>query len=224
MSISVIIPAAGASKRLGRASVHKPYLRLGNKPILVHSLHTFLRLKGLGEIIIAIHSQDKNRIKRLVAEHIAKATPRVLIKIIQGGATRQDSVANALQVLDPASDMVLIHDAARPFVKLDDIKRLIRVVKRYGTGLLAVPVTDTIKRVNPMSRRIKETLTPRNELWIAQTPQGFKKHVILKAYQYGRTKRIKATDDASLVEAMGYPVKVVKSSCENIKITTKQDL
>ncbi len=224
MNISVIIPAAGASKRLGRVAVHKPYLKLKDKPILAYSLHKFLKLKELKEIIIAIHPQDQNKIKRLLAQYVLSAKKRTVIKIVKGGTTRQDSVANALQALDPVSEIVLIHDAARPFVGLEDTRRLITIVKKHGAGLLAVPVTDTIKRVNPMSWRIKETLTPRNELWIAQTPQGFKTPIILQAHQYARSKRIKATDDAHLVESLGYPVKVVKGSAENTKITTRQDL
>ncbi len=236
-NISIIIPAAGASKRMGSAAVHKPYIRLKNKPILAYSLKTFLRLPGVREIIIAIHPQDQARIKHLISkcESVFSPSPhplplrerervRGIIKVVQGGATRQASVYNALQEVSAESQWVLIHDAARPFIRLQEIKRLVKAVKKHGAGLLAVPVSDTIKRINVRGCRVKETLMPRDELWLAQTPQGFKKEIIIQAYRNAVQKVIKATDDASLVEAMGYPVKIVKGNYENIKITTKRDL
>lgn len=220
MNISVIIPAAGASKRMGSGTVHKPYLGLQHKPILAYSLETFLRLPVVREIIIAIHPQDRARIKRLLSEY----TRRVSIKTVMGGATRQDSVYNALKAVSANTQCVLIHDAARPFVKPQEIRRLLKTVRQHGASLLAIPVSDTIKRINVKGYQVKETLMPRDELWLAQTPQGFKKEIIVRAYQSARQKGVTATDDASLVEALGYPVKIVKGSYENIKITTKRDL
>ncbi|MBI4711743.1 MAG: 2-C-methyl-D-erythritol 4-phosphate cytidylyltransferase [Planctomycetes bacterium] len=228
--ITVIIAAAGESKRL-KAKVHKPYLTISGKPVLLHSIRTFSRIPSVQEIIIAVNPKDRKRAQSLI--HSIKVVPARLtgrqfgqVRLVTGGATRQESVANGLKAVSPNSHIVLIHDAARPFVTRSDVIRLIKAVRRTGAAILAIPVVDTIKRVSQTERQliIEETITPRKSLWAAQTPQGFKKEILIKALSHPDTKCRDATDDSFMVEMMGYPVTVVKGSEKNIKITAPADL
>ena len=216
-NISVIIPAAGISQRMGQG-IHKPYLLLTRKPILLHIIETFIGVPGVKEIIIAIHPEDRNRVNKIISGI------KYGVKVVLGGPERQDSVANALRKVSPEAEIVLIHDAARPFIRRPDIIRLIREVKRSGAAILGMPVADTIKRVSQKTGFIKETIIPREELYQAQTPQGFKKGIIMAAYHYAGSRHLKATDDAVLVEKAGYPVRVIRCIYENSKITTKRDM
>jgi len=223
-NISVIVPAAGSGKRMGKNSTPKAFIRLNGKPLITHILDKFTRLPAVREIIIAVNQNYWRNAKRLVSGYkINQSANRSLpeIKLIQGGKERCDSVFNALKVTDPGSRLILIHDAARPLVKKEDIIRLIKTVRKSGAAILAAPVVDTIKRVNQKGC-IKETL-PRHELWSAQTPQGFKRNILIKAYNKSLKERKIITDDSYLVEKLGYPVKVVLGSYENIKITTPYD-
>lgn len=224
--ISVIIPAAGQGKRMGRQSagktgrpVSKPFIRLKGIPILFHSINTFQGIPGVKEIIIALSSTDLARTRRSFKQ------PRISceLKLVRGGSRRQDSVFNALKAVAPESRYVIIHDAARPLVKRTHITRLIKETKKFGACILAVPTTDTIKRINPITRQVKYTLGPREEFWSVQTPQGFKKDILIKAHKKARLRGAVATDDASLVEVLGHPVKVIPGSYDNIKITTPMD-
>jgi len=222
--ISVIIAAAGSGKRMGRKSFSKALIRLNSKPLLTYILDKFSSLPWVKEIIIAIKFQDWRQAERLVSEYKSKTLPE--IKLVKGGKERCDSVSNALKITSPTSQIILIHDVARPVVKTQNIIRLIKTVRKDGAAILAVPIIDTIKRVNPAKAGvIKETL-PRHELWAAQTPQGFKRNILLKAYTKHETRNTKheITDDASLVENLGYPVKIVPGSYDNIKITTPDDM
>jgi len=261
-NISVIIPAAGSGKRMqnppqspfykgGNRGIRFPskaFIRLNGKPLLIHSLDKFILLPGITEIIIAVNQKNWHQAERIISEYpfgFSSRDPsgsrdktkllskRILpeIKLVKGGKERCDSVSNALKMTNPNSRIILIHDAARPLVRKEDIIRLIKAVHKNGAAILAVPVVDTIKRVS-QNRRIKETM-PRQELWAAQTPQGFKKNILMKAYATSRlhrdtcnksSRRIKIiTDDASLVENIGYPVKIISGSYTNIKITTPAD-
>lgn len=226
--ISVIIPAAGSGKRMrsggGKHPTPKAFIRLNDKPFLIHLLEKFTLLPAIKEIIIAVSLKDWQRAERLISGYQTNLLAnRVLpeIKLVKGGKERCDSVSNALKITNSNSRIILIHDVARPLVRKEDIIKLIKAVRKNGAAILAVPVVDTIKRVN-QAGRIKETL-PRHELWAAQTPQGFKRDVIIKAYNGFLRKRIIITDDASLVEHIGYPVKIIPSSYTNIKITTPAD-
>lgn len=215
--ISVIIAAAGESKRL-KARVRKPYLTINGKPLLLHNIQIFSRIPSVKEIIIAINAKDRTRAQRLARD--VKAVP---VRLVTGGATRQESVANGLKAVSPNSRFILVHDAARPFVAKPDIIRLIKTVRRSGAAILAVPVVDTIKRASQTEGQlmIEETITPRKSLWAAQTPQGFRKEILVKALSHPLKD---ATDDSFMVEMMGYPVTVVQGSAENIKVTTPVDL
>lgn len=224
--IAVIIVAAGESKRL-KSKVRKPYLILNGKPILRHSIDVFKGISAVREIVIAINPKD---IKK--ADKIIRGVKN--IKTVIGGARRSDSVLNALKSTSGKSKIVLVHDAARPFVSRADVIRLIKEVRRTGAAILAIPVADTIKMTEERKNHkrknliIKNTVTPRESLWAAQTPQGFRRDLLIKAYQNTRLTDgqagIKVTDDSSLVEGLGISVSIVQGSEDNIKITTKADI
>ncbi|HLD35354.1 MAG TPA: 2-C-methyl-D-erythritol 4-phosphate cytidylyltransferase [Planctomycetota bacterium] len=220
--ISVIIVAAGESKRMGKG-IRKPYLMLKGKPVLRYSIDVFRGVPAVKEIIIAVNPRDTQRTENIIRRFKE-------IKTVVGGARRVDSVFNALMATDNQSRIILVHDAARPFVSRRDVLRLINEVRKSGAAILAVPVKDTIKRTEGLkngrtkereSRIIKETITPRESLWAAQTPQGFRRDWLIRAYQ---DTGVNVTDDASLVEMMGLPVRIVLGSEANIKITTKADI
>src|SRR3989339_2111812 len=220
--ISVIIVAAGESKRMGKG-IRKPYLMLKGKPVLRYSIDVFRGVPAVKEIIIAVNPRDTQRTENIIRRFKE-------IKTVVGGARRVDSVFNALMATDNQSRIILVHDAARPFVSRRDVLRLINEVRKSGAAILAVPVKDTIKRTEGLkngrtkereSRIIKETITPRESLWAAQTPQGFRRDWLIRAYQ---DTGVNVTDDASLVEMMGLPVRIVLGSEANIKITTISDI
>ena len=213
--ISVIIVAAGESKRMG-IGIRKPFLMLKGKPVLRHSIDVFKNIAAVREIVIAVNPRDTQ-----ITENIIKGFKD--IKTVAGGARRVDSVFNALMATDNQSRIILVHDAARPFVSRRDVLRLINQVRQSGAAILAVPVKDTIKKgkIQDTGFRILETITPRESLWAAQTPQGFRRDWLVRAYQ---DRGVNVTDDASLVERMGLPVRIVRGSEANIKITTKADI
>ena len=213
--ISVIIVAAGESKRMGKG-IRKPYLMLKGKPVLRYSIDVFRNIAAVKEIVIAVNPRDTQ-----ITENIIKRFKD--IKTVVGGARRADSVFNALMATNNQSRIILVHDAARPFVSRKDVLRLINQVRQSGAAILAVPVKDTIKKVKIQDTgfRILETITPRESLWAAQTPQGFRRDWLIRAYQ---DTGVNGTDDASLVEMMGWPVRIVRGSEANIKITTRADI
>ncbi|MFA5795400.1 MAG: 2-C-methyl-D-erythritol 4-phosphate cytidylyltransferase [Candidatus Brocadiia bacterium] len=219
MKVAAIIVAAGSSTRL-KGKVHKPYLLLGRKPILLHSLQAFLKIPQISQIIIAAHPRDMERANRLVKPLISKYNAQ--IEIVIGGATRSHSVHNAFKNINKDINIVLIHDVARPFIAKEDIVKVINKTRDKGAAILARPVTDTIKSV-AKGLRIQKTI-PRNILWAAQTPQGFRKDIILKAYSLRKSNLADYTDDAGIVESIGAMVYIIEGSANNIKITTSADL
>ena len=215
MKIIAIVPSAGKGSRI-KSKVAKPYLKLGNKPILAYTLETLERSDYISGIIVAVSQGRKKEALKIAKKYNIKKLKRVVI----GGATRFKSVFNCLKYVDSDTDYVLIHDGARPFLTEDIIRRVILEAKKVGAALAAMPTTSTIKKVGKNLDVL--STPPRKELWEAQTPQAFKKEVIVKAYN--KNKKIKATDDAMLVELLGKKVKMVKGSYRNIKITTREDL
>ncbi|MCK4908616.1 MAG: 2-C-methyl-D-erythritol 4-phosphate cytidylyltransferase [Planctomycetes bacterium] len=221
--VCIIIPAAGRSTRMGPRGLNKPYLVWRGKSVLSHILYTFNKVPRIREIIVAINPTDRQKAYRVIKQ--AGKLKNIAIKLVKGGRERQDSVFNALKIVDPDSQIILVHDAARPFIKLSEIKRVIQATRRTGAAVLGQPVVDTIKRVNIKSRKISETLQPRAELWRAQTPQGFKKNILLKVYRLAKRKGLKATDDSWLVEKLGStPVTMVPGRADNRKITVPEDM
>ena len=217
MFTSVIIPAAGAGERMGSA-VSKQFLSLQGKPIIIHTLERFQVCGGVGEIIVAVQSSSRQQIEFLIHEfHLSKAT-----KIVEGGRRRQDSVSNALKHIHPDAEIVIVHDAVRPFIQQKMILDSIEKAKAYSAAVVAVRVKDTVK-VGNVDGRFERTLD-RSALWLAQTPQTFARQVLLDAYEKAGRENTEATDDASLVEALNIFPAIVEGSFDNIKITTPDDL
>ncbi len=221
MRVTVIILAGGRGRRL-KSRVSKPLVKVGRIPIIDYSLKVFNCHPRVKDIIIAVNSFNKKAISVLVD----KSGYNKVKWLVMGGARRQDSVFNALEKVDTASDLVLIHDSARPFVKSKEISVLIAQAKRFGAAILGAPVKATIKQVarhklQGTSFVVEKTLN-REKLWEVQTPQAFRRDIIVKAYQ--KFGGIEVTDDAALIEKMGKPVVLVVGSYDNIKITTPEDL
>ena len=214
MHVTAIIAAGGAGRRLG-ADVPKQLLEIGGRPILQRSIDAFRAHPQVSDVIVAL------------PDALAASPPAWLdsVRIVRGGETRQASVANAFDVVAAGCEIVLVHDAARPFVSPDVISRTIDGAHRHGAAIAAIPVHDTVKRAasgDVSAPRIVETL-PRDVIFLAQTPQAFRRDVLAKAVVVGRSG-IAATDEAALAERAGYPVHIVAGDVANVKITTAADL
>lgn len=215
--ISVIIPAAGQGKRFG-AGTNKAFVLLAGKTILERTVTAFSDLLEIGEIIIVVAPDEVDEIKRQV-----KFYPRQdIIKVVAGGSERQYSVENALAAICDDAEIVLIHDGARPLISRRVIHQVIKAVRDNSAAIVAVPVKDTIKVVD--SGGFVTSTPTRSELWAVQTPQGFKRGLLIQAYRKAREENFLGTDDSSLVERLGIPVKIIPGEYENIKITTPEDL
>lgn len=214
--VSAIIPAAGFGKRMG-GKTSKQYLQIGGRPIIVETLSVFQEAEIIHDIILVAPTAEVTATKEMVeAAGITK-----VVAVTGGGAERQDSIRNGLDLLGDDSEIVIVHDAVRPFITEEMIESSVAAAKEAGAAIVAVPVKDTVKRAENLS--VIETV-PRDELWLAQTPQAFRCNIIKKAYLEAEKNSFIGTDDASLVEAMGKRVKIVPGSYENIKITTPEDL
>lgn len=212
-----IVAAAGRGKRMGQ-EVRKQYLSLAGKPLLVHTLTRLLQY-DFNELIVVVTPGEENYCRE---EILAPYGFNQKTRVIPGGKERQDSVYNALKTLSSETEVVLIHDGARPFVSLEMIREAVNSAYGYGAAIAAVPVKDTIKEVD--GEGFVVDTPPRETLWSVQTPQAFLFPLILEAYQRAEELNYKGTDDASLVEREGKPVKVIQGSYENIKVTTPEDL
>ena len=210
MRVSVVLLAAGLGKRMG-GKTPKAFVKLGGRPLYRLSLDVFKSMKEVRQIVLVVPKGMKG-----YAPSEAGVTGRV-----EGGARRQDSVRNGLGAVDPASDVVLIHDAARPFVTPELIRRVIQGAMEHGGAIPGVPVRDTLKRMDSAGH-IEGTMD-RKSLWAAQTPQGFRNGVLEAAYASGHGLE-DATDDAQIVERAGGRVAIVEGNPENFKITSKSDL
>jgi len=211
--VSAIVLAAGKGKRMN-STLSKPLLRISGKPLIVYSLEAFNRHSGIDEIILVISPKNRKAIEKEIKNKFKK-----IKGIVLGGRRRQDSVKNGLNKLSPESNLVLIHDCARPFIKAGFISKLIASAKKFGAAIPGVPVKATIKSVK--SGMIEKTLDRKN-LWEIQTPQVFRKSLIQEAYS--KFSKAGVTDDSSLVEKLAKAVKIVRGSYNNIKVTTQEDL
>jgi len=217
MNITAIIAAAGAGTRYSKEK-NKLFEDLAGIPVIVHTLKNFSAIKEINNIIICTSLELISEIKQLVKDYNVLKVQNIIL----GGKTRQESVFLGLKEAEKLSpDFVLIHDGARPLISEEIIKNSINTAVKTGASVVAVPVKDTIKRVNPKNNTIFETLK-RDELWNIQTPQVFKFDEILEAHE--KFKGQNFTDDAALLEELKIPVSVVMGSYKNIKITTEEDL
>ncbi len=217
-SAAAILVAAGPGSRLG-AGVPKAFVALAGQPLVIHSLRALLEAPSIDSVAIVVPAGELRDAQALVDAH---GPWRCAIAIAAGGAERQDSVRAGLAAVDPAAELIAIHDAARPFVPPAVIEAVVAAAARHGAAIAAAPVTDTLKRVDAEGR-IEATL-PRERMWSAQTPQAFRAEIIRDAHRRGAATGGAATDDAVLVERLGARVFVVPSSADNRKITTPEDL
>ncbi len=229
MKVFVIIPAAGLGTRMAAPSAKGPpskqFKELGGVPILVQTLQKFADNPTVGEIVIALRRNEIAGFRGL----LEKQFPNISLKnvrMVEGGEHRQNSVANALAaiVADP-DDIVLVHDAVRPFVTREIIAGVIEAARKYGAAIAGWPAVDTIKQVDRTAEGAVVTATiPREHVVMAQTPQGFRYLVLKKAFDEAMADGFVGTDEASLIERSGQPVAVVMGSPRNIKITTPADM
>lgn len=218
-NVSVILAAAGLGVRMG-GDVKKPYLCVKGKPILQHSLEKFLDVNGIREIVIVVGTDELTNVRDEWKDKYTECG--VLVNIVPGGRRRQDSVYEGLKHLGPQTEIVLVHDAVRPIVTGEMIEAVINRAGASGAAILAVPVNATVKEVEGKGKIIRTV--DRERLWMAQTPQGFKKDILLRAYDALLKEGVEVTDDAQAVERLGHPVEIVPGSRTNIKITTPDDL
>lgn len=215
MNYTVVLPAAGSGKRMGGEG-NKLFLPLRNKPILAHTLEVFQRDTWCQEIILAIKEEERSLIEQCLAEYNITKVAR----LVPGGVERQHSVYAALQAVEQ-SQVVLVHDAARPFIQPSVIHELVKVAHEKGGAIAAVRAKDTMKRVE--DGKIAETID-RETLWAIQTPQAFQYTLLLEAAKQADEEGFLGTDEAMLAERAGLPVYIVESSYDNQKMTTPDDL
>ena len=229
MKVFVIIPAAGLGTRMAAPSAKGPpskqFKELGGVPILVQTLQKFAENGAVNEIVIALR---KNEIAGF-REQLEKQFPNIArknVKLVEGGEHRQNSVANALAAIAAdRDDIVLVHDAVRPFVTAEIISGVIDAAQKQGAAIAGWPAVDTIKQVDRTAEGAIVTATiPREHVVMAQTPQGFRYSILKKAFDEATADGFVGTDEASVIERSGQPVAVVMGSPRNIKITTPADM
>lgn len=215
-----IIPAAGSGARFG-GQIPKQFVEIAGAPIIIHTLRRFDECDEIGAMVIALRQDELERFKLSLPRYDIRKP----VRLVAGGAERSDSILNALGAASEFQpEIVAIHDAVRPFVTPEQISSVIARAREIGAAILALPATDTIKEVeNGLIRRTID----RRRIWRAQTPQAFRRELLLRANEEARATNLPSamvTDDAFLVEHLGLPVAVVEGSASNIKITAPEDL
>ncbi len=235
MKVIVIIPAAGLGTRMvkpgGRGKKPTPskqFTELGGTPILLHTLRKFTAVSAVNEIFVALRQPEIAGFRTRLEKDptLGKDLAQKRIHLVEGGESRQRSVANALRAVHATSDdIVLVHDGVRPFVTAQIIDDVIRGVVKHGAAIAGLPAVDTIKQVDRTAdAAMIHTTIPRERIVMAQTPQGFRYGLLKKAFDDATNDGFAGTDEASLVERAGHPVAVVMGSSRNIKITTPADM
>ena len=233
MKVFVIVPAAGLGTRMAppstmssrRKAPSKQFKELDGVPILVHTLRKFAATDGVDELIVALRRDEMAGFRA----QLEKQFPEILrkrLQMVEGGEHRQNSVANALEhTTAEAKDIVLVHDAVRPLVTPEIIAHVIEAAQQYGAAIAGWPAVDTVKQVERTADgALIKTTIPRASIVMAQTPQGFRYDILKKAFVDALADGFLGTDEASLIERAGLPVKVVMGSPRNIKITTPADM
>lgn len=216
-AFAVIFPAAGKSSRF-RDKEKKPFTNLDGRAVWLRSVEHFITRPDVVQCIIVVSPEDQEMFRRRFGANLVFMN----IQIANGGAERFESVANALALVKPEVDFVAVHDAVRPCLTETLISDVFAKAEKSGAAMLAVPITDTIKEVDA-NKQVKGT-KPREGLWLAQTPQVFRRDCLVEVYENRDRLGKNFTDDAQLMEAAGYAVHVVEGATTNIKITTKHDL
>jgi len=232
MKVVVIIPAAGLGTRMSSAPeaksrkiATKQFAELGGTPVLIHTLRKFAAHPAVAEIHVPLRKSEISGFRTRLEDETSDIS-RDKINLLEGGEHRQESVANAMAALSAApEDIVLVHDAVRPFVSEETIQQVIEASQKYGAAIAGMPASDTVKQVERTADAALITATvPRERVVMAQTPQGFRYDVLKKAFDEAKADGFLGTDEASLVERSGHKVAVVMGSPRNIKITTPADL
>ncbi len=215
-----IIPAAGSGSRFG-GQTPKQFIEIAGAPIIVHTLMRFHECEEIGAIIVALRREEFERFELALCAHKIQKPVRLVV----GGAERSDSILNGLEAAKEfRPEIVVVHDAVRPFVTPERISAVIARAREIGAAILALPATDTVKEVE--DGLIRRTLD-RRRIWRAQTPQAFRYDLLMRANEEARAANLPSammTDDASLVERLGESIAVVEGLANNIKITTPEDL
>ena len=221
--IAAIVPAAGLGTRMG-AETPKQFLELDGMPLILFTLRRLAACAAITEFFISTRAEDIVSLQ----DTVAKAGLGRPARVVHGGDTRQQSVANALAQVDPTTEIVLVHDAVRPFVTLEQIERVIVEARTRGAAILGIPAIDTVKEVKraslPQDVALITSTIPRERIVLAQTPQAFRYELIRDAFRSGQKDGVTASDEAGLVERLGHDVYVVQGSDRNLKITRPADM
>ena len=219
-SLAVILAAAGKSSRFHDAHYKKPFVPLAERAVWLHSAEKFVNRGDVKQLIVVISPDDRESFMSKFAANVAILG----IDVVEGGATRAESIRHGLETVRDEIDFVMVHDAVRPCIADVWIDELVDVVKKTGAATLGIPVVSTLKRV--ADGNVKQTVS-REQLWESQTPQVFRRQLLVDAFAQPDTEQcrmVDATDEAQLVEWLGHPVTMVQGSPLNRKITTKEDL
>jgi len=213
---AVILPAAGRSSRFQDKNYKKPFAPLDGRAVWIHAAERFINRGDVAQVIVVVAPEDREQFNFKFASNVAILG----IDVVEGGAERADSVQNALARVKPNAEFICVHDAARPCMIDAWVDKIFQAAERTGAAIFAIPVAGTLKRVGADST-IEETVS-RTGLWEAQTPQVFRRDLLLEAY--AKRGDFQATDEAQLVERLGKKVVVIPGSPLNLKITTREDL
>lgn len=210
---AVILPAAGSGKRFGGKG-NKIFQRINDQPIFIRTLEAFSVREDVCQTLLVVSPADMDEMKERFGGNLGFMG----VQVVEGGDTRTGSIRNALAKVADEADYVCVHDAVRPCLSALWVDAVFKEAEKTGAAILAYPVHGTLKKVSPQN--VIDATLPRQEVWEAQTPQVFRKDLLVKAYASGKD----ATDDAHLVEQTGHPVSIVLGDPRNIKITTPADL
>jgi 2-C-methyl-D-erythritol 4-phosphate cytidylyltransferase len=221
--IAAILPAAGLGTRMG-AGTPKQFLELGGEPLVIFTLRRLAACAAITDFILATRGEELTSLE----DRVSKARLGRPARVVHGGDTRQQSVANALAQVAPETEIVLVHDAVRPFVTPAQIERLIAEARTRGAAILGIPAIDTVKEVKraslPEDVALITSTIPRERIVLAQTPQAFQYAILREAFARAKQDDVTASDEASLVERLGREVFVVLGSERNLKITRPSDM
>jgi 2-C-methyl-D-erythritol 4-phosphate cytidylyltransferase len=221
--IAAILPAAGLGTRMG-IETPKQFLELDGTPIVIHSLRRIASCPQVTDIIVVTRADEVGRVE----ERIAREKFKQAVRVVKGGDSRQDSVAAALREVPNDTEIVLVHDAVRPFVTAEQIARVIEEARRCEAAILGIPAMDTVKEVKraslPEDVALITGTVPRERVVLAQTPQAFATKLLKEAFARAQADGVHASDEAGLVERMGHDVHVVLGSESNMKITKPADM
>jgi 2-C-methyl-D-erythritol 4-phosphate cytidylyltransferase len=221
--IAAILPAAGLGTRMG-AATPKQFLELGGEPLVIFTLRRLAACEAITDFILATRGDELTSLE----DRVSKARLGRPARVVHGGETRQQSVANALAQVAPETEIVLVHDAVRPFVTTEQVNRVIAEARTRGAAILGIPAIDTVKEVKraslPQDVALITSTIPRERIVLAQTPQAFRYSILREAFARAKQDDVTASDEASLVERLGKDVFVVLGSERNLKITRPADM